>query len=164
LILVYDSIMVPELERETLNIKDYHVFLFNWMSESVQCFFSLTIKESLSKASSQEEKNNYRWSVVSLKNSNTEEFMNKKELIESIASAADISKASAEKALNGTLAAIAETLKKGDKVTLVGFGTFSVSNREARQGRNPQTGAAIKIPAKKVAKFKAGSKLSETIN
>ncbi|MBW1636844.1 MAG: HU family DNA-binding protein [Deltaproteobacteria bacterium] len=90
--------------------------------------------------------------------------MNKKELIESIASAADISKASAEKALNGTLAAIAETLKKGDKVTLVGFGTFSVSKREARQGRNPQTGAAIKIPAKNVAKFKAGSKLSETIN
>ena len=90
--------------------------------------------------------------------------MNKKELIESIASAADISKASAEKALNGTLTAIAETLKKGDKVTLVGFGTFSVSKREARQGRNPQTGATIKIPAKNVAKFKAGSKLSETIN
>jgi len=90
--------------------------------------------------------------------------MNKKELIESIASAADISKASAEKALNGTLAAIAGTLKKGDKVTLVGFGTFSVSKREARQGRNPQTGATIKIPAKNVAKFKAGSKLSETIN
>lgn len=90
--------------------------------------------------------------------------MNKKELIESIASAADISKAAAEKALNGTLAAIAESLKKGDKVTLVGFGTFSVSTREARQGRNPQTGSTIKIPARKVAKFKAGSKLSEAIN
>ncbi len=90
--------------------------------------------------------------------------MNKKELIESIASAADISKGAAEKALNGTLAAIAETLKNGDKVTLVGFGTFSVSKREARQGRNPQTGKTIKIPAKKVAKFKAGSKLSEAIN
>lgn len=90
--------------------------------------------------------------------------MNKKELVECIAEAADISKAAAEKALNGTLAAIAETLKKGDKVTLVGFGTFSVSKRDARQGRNPQTGAAIKIPAKKVAKFKAGSKLSEAIN
>ena len=90
--------------------------------------------------------------------------MNKKELIESIAGAADISKAAAEKALNGTLAAIAEALKKGDKVTLVGFGTFSVSKREARQGRNPQTGKANKIPGKKVAKFKAGSKLSEAVN
>ena len=90
--------------------------------------------------------------------------MNKKELVESIADAADISKAAAEKALNGTLAAIAETLKKGDKVTLVGFGTFSVSKRDARQGRNPQTGATIDIPAKKVAKFKAGSKLTEAIN
>jgi len=76
--------------------------------------------------------------------------MNKKELIESIAGAADISKAAAEKALNGTLAAIAESLNKGGKVTLVGFGTFSVSKRDARQGRNPQTGKAIKIPAKKL--------------
>lgn len=90
--------------------------------------------------------------------------MNKKELIESIADAADISKAAAEKALNGTLAAIAESLKSGDKVTLVGFGTFSVSKREARKGRNPQTGADIEIPAKNIAKFKAGSKLSEAIN
>lgn len=90
--------------------------------------------------------------------------MNKKELIESIADAADISKAAAEKALNGTLAAIAESLKNGDKVTLVGFGTFSVSTRDARQGRNPQTGKTIDIPARKVAKFKAGSKLSEAIN
>lgn len=90
--------------------------------------------------------------------------MNKKELIESIAGAADISKAAAEKALNGTLAAIAESLDNGGKVTLVGFGTFSVSNRDARQGRNPQTGKSIKIPAKKVVKFKAGSKLSEAIN
>jgi DNA-binding protein HU-beta len=90
--------------------------------------------------------------------------MNKKELIESIAGAAEISKAAAEKALNGTLAAIAESLNKGGKVTLVGFGTFSVSKRDARQGRNPQTGKAIKIPAKKVVKFKAGSKLSEAIN
>ncbi len=90
--------------------------------------------------------------------------MNKKELVESIAEAADISKAAAEKALNGTLAAIAETLKSGDKVTLVGFGTFSVSKRDARTGRNPQTGAAINIPAKNIAKFKAGSKLSEAIN
>ena len=90
--------------------------------------------------------------------------MNKKELVESIASAADISKAAAEKALNGTLAAIAMALKQDDKVTLVGFGTFSVSKREARTGRNPQSGKTIKIPAKNVAKFKAGSKLSEAIN
>lgn len=90
--------------------------------------------------------------------------MNKKELIESIAGAADISKAAAEKALNGTLAAIAGSLNNGDKVTLVGFGTFSVSKRDARQGRNPQTGKTIEIPAKNVVKFKAGSKLSEAIN
>jgi DNA-binding protein HU-beta len=90
--------------------------------------------------------------------------MNKKELIESIAGAADISKAAAEKALNATLTAVAESLKKGDKVTLVGFGTFSVAKREARTGRNPQTGKSIKIPAKNVAKFKAGSKLSDAIN
>ncbi len=90
--------------------------------------------------------------------------MNKKELIESIAGAADISKAAAEKALNATLTAVAESLKKGDKVTLEGFGTFSVAKREARTGRNPQTGKSIKIPAKNVAKFKAGSKLSDAIN
>jgi DNA-binding protein HU-beta len=90
--------------------------------------------------------------------------MNKKELIESIAGAADISKAAAEKALNGTLAAIAESLNKGDKVTLVGFGTFSVSKRDARNGRNPQTGNTIEIPAKNVVKFKAGSKLSAAVN
>jgi DNA-binding protein HU-beta len=90
--------------------------------------------------------------------------MNKKELVESIADAAEINKAAAEKALDGTLMAIAETLKKGEAVTLVGFGTFSVAKREARQGRNPKTGDTIKIPAKNVARFKAGSKLSETVN
>lgn len=90
--------------------------------------------------------------------------MNKKELVESIAGAADISKAAAEKALNGAIQAIEDALKKGDKVTLVGFGTFSVSKREARSGRNPQSGKTIKIPAKNVAKFKAGSKLSDSIN
>jgi len=90
--------------------------------------------------------------------------MNKKELVESIAAAATISKAAAEKALNGTLAAIAAAMAKGDKVTLVGFGTFSVSKREARTGRNPQSGKTIKIPAKNVAKFKAGTKLSAAVN
>ena len=90
--------------------------------------------------------------------------VNKKELVESIAEAAEINKVAAEKALNGTMTAIAEALKKGDAVTLVGFGTFSVSKRESRQGRNPKTGDTIKIPAKNVARFKAGSKLSETVN
>jgi DNA-binding protein HU-beta len=90
--------------------------------------------------------------------------LNKKELVESIAEAAEINKVAAEKALNGTMMAIAGALKKGDAVTLVGFGTFSVSKRESRLGRNPKTGDTIKIPAKKVARFKAGSKLSETVN
>ena len=89
--------------------------------------------------------------------------MNKKELIENIADAADISKATAEKALNGILTAITDTLEKGDKVTLVGFGTFSVTKRKARKGRNPQTGKTINIPAKNVAKFKVGSKLSSAL-
>ena len=69
--------------------------------------------------------------------------MNKKELIESIAGAADISKAAAEKSLNATLTSVSDSLKKGDKVTLVGFGTFSVAKRGARTGRNPQTGKSI---------------------
>jgi DNA-binding protein HU-beta len=90
--------------------------------------------------------------------------MNKKELVERIAEEAELNKADAEKALNGALVAIADALKKGDKVTLVGFGTFSVSKRDSRQGRNPQTGKTIKIPAKNVARFKAGSKLSDAIN
>ncbi len=85
-------------------------------------------------------------------------------MVESIAEAAEINKVVAEKALNSTMVAIAEALKKGDAVTLVGFGTFSVSKRESREGRNPKTGDTIKIPAKNVARFKAGSKLSETVN
>jgi DNA-binding protein HU-beta len=89
--------------------------------------------------------------------------MNKSELVEAMAKAAGVSKAASEKALNGALAAITKALKKGDKVTLVGFGTFSVAKRAARQGRNPQTGKMIKIGAKKVAKFKAGSKLADAV-
>ncbi len=89
--------------------------------------------------------------------------MNKSDLVASMASASDISKAAAEKSLNGALSAITAALKKGDKVTLVGFGTFSVTKRAARTGRNPQTGKAIKIKAKKVTKFKAGSKLSDAV-
>jgi DNA-binding protein HU-beta len=90
--------------------------------------------------------------------------MNKKELVDSMAEAADISRAAAEKALNSALAGISEALAKGDKVTLVGFGTFSVVSRAARQTKNPRTGAAIDIPAKTIAKFKAGSKLAEAVN
>lgn len=90
--------------------------------------------------------------------------MNKKELIESIADHAGINKAAAEKALNSTLMAISETLKNGDTISLVGFGTFSVAKREARQGKNPQNGDVIKIPAKNVVRFKAGKNLSETVN
>lgn len=89
--------------------------------------------------------------------------MNKGELVESMANAAGISKAGAERALTGLLDSITKALSKGGKVTLVGFGTFSVSKRSARQGRNPQTGAAIKIPARKVARFKPGSKLAEAV-
>ena len=89
--------------------------------------------------------------------------MNKGELVESMANAASISKAAAERSLAALLDAITKALSKGDKVTLVGFGTFSVSKRSARQGRNPQTGAAIKIPARKVARFKPGSKLADAV-
>jgi DNA-binding protein HU-beta len=90
--------------------------------------------------------------------------MNKAELIESIANDAKISKADASRALDATIGSISKTLKKGDKVSLVGFGTFAVTKRAARTGRNPQTGKAIQIKAKKVAKFKAGSELAEIVN
>ena len=86
--------------------------------------------------------------------------MNKAELIAQIAEDAGVSKTQANAALDSFVATVTKTLKKGDKVTLVGFGTFSVSKRAARTGRNPQTGATIKITAKKVAKFKAGKELS----
>jgi len=89
--------------------------------------------------------------------------MNKGELVEKMAGAASISKAAAEKALTGMLDAVSKALAKGGKVTLVGFGTFSVSKRSARQGRNPQTGAKIQIPARKVARFKPGSKLADAV-
>ena len=89
--------------------------------------------------------------------------MNKSELIAVIADSADISKAAAEKAFNGMMDAISGALSKGDSVTLVGFGTFSVSQRAARTGRNPLTGKEIEIAAKKVAKFKAGKKLADAV-
>ena len=86
--------------------------------------------------------------------------MNKAELITKIAEDSGITKTQANASLDSFVDAVTKTLKKGDKVTLVGFGTFSVSKRAARNGRNPQTGAVIKIKAKKVAKFKAGKELS----
>jgi DNA-binding protein HU-beta len=89
--------------------------------------------------------------------------MNKAELIDAIASKAEISKVDAKKALDAFVDATATALKKGDRVALVGFGSFSVSSRAARKGRNPQTGKEIKIAAKKVVKFKAGSELSGTV-
>jgi len=89
--------------------------------------------------------------------------MNKKELVESMAGAADISKADAEKALNGMLAAVTGALANKDKVTLVGFGTFSTVDRSARKAKNPRTGDEIDIPAKTVAKFKPGSKLADAV-
>ena len=89
--------------------------------------------------------------------------MNKTDLIKVMADNAEISQAAAGKALQGAMAAITKALKKGDKVTLVGFGTFSVSKRAARSGRNPQTGKPIKIAARKVARFKAGSKLAAKV-
>jgi len=89
--------------------------------------------------------------------------MNKAELIEKMAKDAGMTKTQAKESLDSFTAAITSTLKKGDKVTLVGFGTFSVSNRAARNGRNPQTGATIKIKARKVPKFKAGKEFSAKI-
>jgi len=87
--------------------------------------------------------------------------MNKGDLVEKVAKDCDLSKAAAEKALDSVLAAITDAVAAGDKVTLIGFGTFSVTERAAREGRNPQTGKKIKIAARKVVKFKAGSKLAD---
>jgi DNA-binding protein HU-beta len=90
--------------------------------------------------------------------------MNKLELVEHVAKEADITKASAAAALEATLDGIAKSLKKGDEVRLVGFGTFSVRERAAGKGRNPATGKEIKIPASKNARFKAGASLKSSLN
>jgi len=89
--------------------------------------------------------------------------MNKTELINQIAESADISKKAAGDALQGFMMAVSDTMVKGDKMQLIGFGTFSVAERSARTCRNPQTGKSMKIPAKKVVKFKVGSKLAEAV-
>ena len=86
--------------------------------------------------------------------------MNKAELVAKLSEDAEISKTQANAVLDSFVEAVTKTLKSGGKVTLVGFGTFSVTKRAARTGRNPQTGATIKIKAKKVAKFKAGKELA----
>ena len=90
--------------------------------------------------------------------------VNKTELIEHIAKHADISKAAATRALEATIGAVKTTLKKGGSVSLVGFGTFAVTRRAARVGRNPRTGDAIKIKAAKVPKFRPGKALKEALN
>ena len=90
--------------------------------------------------------------------------MNKSELIDAIAASADIPKAAAGRALDATMAAVTETLTKGESVALVGFGTFSVKERAARAGRNPQTGEPIQIKAAKVPSFKPGKALKDAVN
>ena len=90
--------------------------------------------------------------------------MNKAELIEAIANTTKTTKADAGRALDATIEAVAKALKKGDRISLVGFGSFSVAKRAARTGRNPQTGKEIKISAKKVVKFKAGTELATNVN
>ncbi len=90
--------------------------------------------------------------------------MNKTELIDHIAKQADISKAAAGRALEAIVAGIRSSLRKGNSVTLVGFGTFTVGKRAARAGRNPRTGASIKIKAAKVPKFRPGKALKDSLN
>lgn len=90
--------------------------------------------------------------------------MNKQELVAAMAEKSGLTKADSEKALNAFTASVADALGKNDSVQLVGFGTFSVSERAARTGKNPRTGAKLQIAAKKVAKFKAGKALADKVN
>lgn len=90
--------------------------------------------------------------------------MNKSELIEAVAKSADLSKADAGRAVDAFVDATTKALKKGDQVSLVGFGTFSVRSRAAREGRNPRTGETIRIPASKSPAFKAGKALKDAVN
>jgi DNA-binding protein HU-beta len=90
--------------------------------------------------------------------------VNKSDLVDAIAKSAEISKAAATRALDSTIDSIKKALKKGDTVSLVGFGTFKVGKRAARNGRNPRTGATIKIKAAKVPKFSAGKGLKDAVN
>ena len=90
--------------------------------------------------------------------------MNKAEFVSAVADDAELSKADAGRAVDAMIGVISKALKKGDTITLVGFGTFSVRKRAARQGRNPQTGAPVKIPARKALKFSAGKGLKDAVN
>jgi len=90
--------------------------------------------------------------------------MNKSELIDAVAASADLSKADAGRAVDATIEALTKAMKKGDKVSLVGFGTFEVRTRAARTGRNPKTGAELKIKASKTPAFKAGKALKDAVN
>lgn len=90
--------------------------------------------------------------------------MKKSELVEAVATKAGLTKADALRAIDATFETITCALKEGNRVPLVGFGTFAVSRREAREGRNPQTGATVKIPARNAVTFKAGTQLKESVN
>jgi DNA-binding protein HU-beta len=90
--------------------------------------------------------------------------MNKGDLIDRVSADAGISKAQADRAIDSVLGGITDSLRKGERVTLVGFGTFAVSQRKARKGRNPQTSEMIKIPATKSVRFSSGKKLKEVVN
>ena len=90
--------------------------------------------------------------------------MNKTELIDAIAVASGVSKADTKKAVEAFFSTVADALKKGDKVSIVGFGSWQVADKEAREARNPRTGEVIKVPAKKVVKFKAGAELADAVN
>jgi DNA-binding protein HU-beta len=90
--------------------------------------------------------------------------MNKAQLIDAMAAGSGLTKADAKKALNALISTTTNALKGGDRVALIGFGTFSVSKRNARTGRNPQTGKELKIPAKKVVKFKTGADLADAVS
>jgi DNA-binding protein HU-beta len=90
--------------------------------------------------------------------------MSKQQLVEMIAEKAGLTKADAARALDATMESVTEALKKGDKVSLVGFGTFATSKRDAREGRNPRTGETVKIAARTAVTFKAGSKLKDAVN
>ena len=90
--------------------------------------------------------------------------MKKIELVEAVATNAGLTKADATRAIDAPFDAITDALKKGDKLTLIGFGTFGVSRREGRTGRNPQTGATVEIPARNVVSFKAGTQLKKSVN
>ncbi|MFA7275981.1 MAG: HU family DNA-binding protein [Pseudobdellovibrionaceae bacterium] len=90
--------------------------------------------------------------------------MNKSELVDAVSKKADITKVAAQEALEAIIECVTKALKKGDEVRLVGFGTFTVAKRAASTGRNPRTGEAIKIPASKQPKFKAGKELKDAVN